>query len=302
LQNKDANLVTKDFASLCFFAKFAQNYKKMKLFKIETGFFSSDGGAYFGSVPKLAWQEAYPADKNNLCKMAMRSILIKTEDKLILIDTGIGIKHLDVMEDYGFYGIIRFEEELNKLGFSCNDVTDVVLTHLHFEHCGGCTWIDSNFQLQLTFPNATHWISDEQWKNMLQPNLAEENSIFMADVMEIFKQNKLKTIKEETTLCEGVTLKLFSGHSIDQIVPYIKTKERTYVFVGDVIPTAANVPLYWLSAYDIDQIAALSGKKAILDEAAKQNQAIIFEHDSYTECATIKKGEDFEIEEKVEIK
>lgn len=273
----------------------------MKLYKIETGFFSSDGGACFGTVPKAAWQLAYPSVENNLCKMAMRSLLVETDDRLILIDTGVGIKHLDVMGDYGFYDIIRFETELNKLGHSCQDITDVVLTHLHFDHCGGCTWIDQNFQIQLTFPNATHWVSDSQWQNMLQPNIAEEDSIFMADVMEIFKQEKLKTIKEDTNICPEIRLKLFSGHTKDQIVPYIKAKERTFVFVGDVIPTSANVPLKWLSAYDIDQTAALEAKTNILEDATANHHALIFEHDAYTECATVKKGKDWEIDEKIEI-
>lgn len=266
----------------------------MKLFKIETGFFLSDGGACFGSVPKLAWAEAYPADEDNFCKLSMRSLLVKAGKRLILIDAGVGTKHWDVMEDYGFRQMVTLESQLAKHGFSCQDVTDVILTHLHFEHCGGCTWIDQDFKLQLTFPNATHWVSEDQWKNLLAPNIAEENSILSVDVMEIFNQDKFSFINEDTSICEGVDLKLYSGHSLGQIVVYLEDGKQTYLFAGDVIPTAAHLPLRWLSAVDVDQVAALTGKNEILERAVKEHQVIIYAHDFYTPCSTVTKGDDFE--------
>ena len=269
----------------------------MKLHKIDTGFFLSDGGAIFGTVPKVLWKNFYPADESNFCTMAMRSLLVQSKDKLVLIDTGVGNKHLDIMSDYGFRDIIQFETELQKLGFSCNDVTDVILTHLHFDHCGGCTWIDRKFELQLTFPNATHWVSEAQWKNMLNPNLREENAYFMADIMPAFKQEKLKLITDTERICDEIELRLFSGHTEGQIVPYIFDQNRTFVFVGDVIPTAANIPLDWLSAYDVNQIQAIEEKQKLLEEAVAQKQILIFEHDVYTECATVRKQQDFEVEE-----
>ncbi|MCQ2217486.1 MAG: MBL fold metallo-hydrolase [Paludibacteraceae bacterium] len=271
----------------------------MKLFKIETGFFLSDGGACFGSVPKLAWADAYPADEDNFCKWSMRSLLVQAGDRLILIDTGVGTKHWDIMEEYGFREMVTLESQLAKHGFSCQDVTDVVLTHLHFEHCGGCTWIDQDFKLQLTFPNATHWVSEEQWKTLLAPNIAEENSMLSVDVMEIFNQDKFKFINEDTQLCEGVDLRLFSGHSANQIVVYLKDANQTYIFAGDVIPTAAHLPLRWLSAIDVDQVAALTGKNQILEKAVNEHQAIIFAHDYYTPCVTVRKVDDFEKDKEV---
>lgn len=273
----------------------------MKLFKIETGFFLSDGGACFGSVPKLAWAEAYPADEDNFCKLSMRSLLVKAGKRLILIDAGVGTKHWDVMEDYGFRQMVTLESQLSKIGYSCQDITDVVFTHLHFEHCGGCTWIDQEFKLQLTCPNATHWVSEAQWRNLLNPNIAEENTMFVPDVMEAFNQEKMKFVKEDMELCEGVSLKLFSGHSSGQMVVYIKGDDRTYVFAGDVIPTAAHLPLRWLSANDIDQVAALEGKNKILDQAHKERQAIVFAHDYYTPCSLVEKGEEYEKGETIEI-
>ena len=271
----------------------------MEIYKIETGFFSCDGGANFGTVPKVMWSRAYAADDGNFCTMAMRSILIRLKKKVILIDTGVGDKHLDIMEGYGFREVIRFETALQQFGLSCADVTDVVLTHLHFDHCGGCTWIDRNFELQLTFPHATHWVSEAQWKNLLNPNLREENAYFSADMMPVFKQEKLKLITEDTFLSKEIELKLFSGHTEGQIVPYIVDKNHTWVFVGDVIPTAANIPLDWLSAYDIDQVKAIEGKKRLLEQAVEEKQRLIFQHDAYTECATIQKKIDFEIAEKI---
>jgi glyoxylase-like metal-dependent hydrolase (beta-lactamase superfamily II) len=273
----------------------------MKFYKIETGFFSSDGGAIFGTTPKMLWKNFYPADESNFCGMAMRSLLVHLKDKLILIDTGVGNKHPDIMNDYGFRDIVHFEKELQKIGFFCSDVTDVILTHLHFDHCGGCTWIDRKMELQLTFPNAVHWASEAQWKNMLNPNLREENAYFTADMMPVFKQDKLRLITENERICKEIELRLFSGHTEGQIVPYLFERNRTFVFLGDVIPTAANIPLDWLSAYDVNQIEAIEGKQRLLEEAVEEKQILIFEHDVYTECATVRKRRDFEIEEMMKV-
>jgi len=269
----------------------------MKIYKIETGFFLSDGGANFGTVPKTVWQHRYPADLANFCTMAMRSLLVVLEDKLVLIDTGVGEKHLEVASDYGFRDIIQFETELQKKGFSCKDVTDVILTHLHFDHCGGCTWIDHNMELQPTFPNATHWVSEAQWKNMLNPNLREANAYFTADMMPVLKREKIRLIAKNERVCKEIELRLFNGHTEGQIVPYLFDESQTFVFAGDVIPTEVNVPLDYLSAYDVDQINAIEGKKRLLEEAVSQKQIIVFEHDAYTEAATVKKEADFGIEQ-----
>jgi glyoxylase-like metal-dependent hydrolase (beta-lactamase superfamily II) len=274
----------------------------MKIFPIITGAFLSDGGANFGVVPKMLWKEFYPADEFNFCNMVMRSLLISTKNKLVLLDTGVGNKHLDVMESYGFRNIINFEKELNAIGYSCNDVTDVVLSHLHFDHCGGCTWIDRNFELQMTFPNATHWASEAQWKNALNPNIAEENSYFLADIMPVFKKEKLRLVTEDTDISKDIKVKLFSGHTEEQLATYIRDKGKTVVFAGDVIPIAANVPLDWLSSYDIDKIKAMEGKQKMLEGAVTEEHILVFVHDAYTECATIEKKQDYVIKEKFRIK
>lgn len=271
----------------------------MRLFVVETGFFLADGGACFGSVPKSVWVDSYPANEDNLCKLAMRSLLVQVADRLVLIDPGVGTKHWDIMEEYGFRGLQTIESQIAKYGFSCRDVTDVVLTHLHFEHCGGCTWIDRDFKLQLMFPNATHWTSEAQWRNLLAPNIAEENSMFSADVMEVFNQDKFRFIQTDTLLCDGVSLKLFNGHSKGQIVVFLDDEKHAFLYAGDVVPTAAHLPLRWLSALDVDQVSALMGKNELLEEAARGGRAIIYAHDFYTPCSKVMKGSDFERGEEV---
>ena len=261
----------------------------MKLYKIETGTFQVDGGAAFGVVPKRVWQKRYPCNDDNFVRLAMRCLLIETADKLILIDSGTGDKQLEYLKYYDFVGVISFETELNKLGFSCSQITDVVYTHLHFDHCGGSTRYNSDKTVvELTFPNATHWVGEAQWKNFLNPNIREGDSYFPENIQPIHEAGKLKMVSENQWLCPDVELRLFNGHTVGQLVSYIHSDEKTYVYVGDVIPLAACLPVAWISAYDTYPITAMEEKKALLDEAAEKKQILFFEHDLYTECCTVK--------------
>ena len=261
----------------------------MKLYKIETGTFHVDGGAAFGVVPKRVWQKRYPCNNDNFVRLAMRCLLIETGDKLILIDSGTGDKQLEYLKYYDFVGVISFETELNKLGFCCSDITDVVYTHLHFDHCGGSTRYNSDkTNIELTFPNATHWVGEAQWKNFLNPNIREGDSYFPENIQPIHDAGKLKLVTENQWLCPDVELRLFNGHTVGQLVSYIHSDEKTYVYVGDVIPIAACLPVAWISAYDTYPITAMEEKKALLDEAAEKKQILFFEHDAYTECCTVK--------------
>ncbi len=261
----------------------------MKLYKIETGTFQVDGGAAFGVVPKRVWQKRYPSNDDNFVRLAMRCLLIETGDKLILIDSGTGDKQLEYLKYYDFVGVISFETELNKLGFSCSHITDVVYTHLHFDHCGGSTRYNSDKTVvELTFPNATHWVGEAQWKNFLNPNIREGDSYFPENIQPIHEAGKLKMVSENQWLCPDVELRLFNGHTLGQLVSYIHSDEKTYVYVGDVIPLAACLPVAWISAYDTYPITAMEEKKALLDEAAEKKQILFFEHDAYTECCTVK--------------
>lgn len=261
----------------------------MKLYKIETGTFQVDGGAAFGVVPKRVWQKRYPCNDDNFVRLAMRCLLIETGDKLILIDSGTGDKQLEYLKYYDFMGVISFETELNKLGLSCSDVTDVVYTHLHFDHCGGSTRYNSDKTVvELTFPNATHWVGEAQWKNFLNPNIREGDSYFPENIQPIHEAGKLKMVSENQWLCPDVELRLFNGHTVGQLVSYIHSDKKTYVYVGDVIPLAACLPVAWISAYDTYPITAMEEKKSLLDEAAEKKQILFFEHDAYTECCTVK--------------
>ena len=260
----------------------------MKLYKIEAGTFHVDGGAAFGVVPKKVWQKRYPCDEENYCYITMRCLLIDTGDKRILIDTGTGHKQLEYLKYYGFEGVINFETELAKLNYTCSDITDVIFTHLHFDHCGGATKFNADkSKAELVFPNATHWVGETQWQNFLNPNVREGDSYFTENMMPIQEAGKLKLVTGNQFVCPEIEVRIFNGHTVGQLVSYISVGNKTLVYVGDVIPLAANVPLAWISAYDIFPIAAMAEKKILLDEAAEKNQILYFEHDAFTECCTV---------------
>jgi glyoxylase-like metal-dependent hydrolase (beta-lactamase superfamily II) len=261
----------------------------MQLYKIEAGTFHVDGGAAFGVVPKRVWQKRYPCDKDNFCKLAMRCLLIDTGKKRILIDNGTGDKQLKYLKYYGFKDIINFDAELSKLGYSCNDITDVIFTHLHFDHCGGTTKYNADrTKAELVFPNATHWVSETQWNNFLNPNIREGDSYFPENMIPVQEAKKLRLVTENQWICPEVEIRIFNGHTIGQLVSYIHSDEKTYVYVGDVIPIAPCLPVAWISAYDTYPIIAMEEKKVLLDEAVEKQQILLFEHDAYTECCTVK--------------
>ena len=267
----------------------------MEIKIIDTGFFYADGGAMFGAVPKTAWSRRYPSDEANGCILAMRSVLIRTDDgKLILVDNGCGDKHLRLLSYYRFFQLIDLSEALRKMNIQPEEVTDMVLTHLHFDHCGYTTQKEMNADtLRLSFPNARHWVSQKQWENFLRPNALEKDSYFRENMRAVEEAHLLNLIDSDTSLCEGVELRLFDGHTPGQIAPYITTPERTFVFAGDVIPLAASVSPEWISAYDTYPVISYQEKMKMLTESAHENQAIIYCHDAYTPCTTIKQVNHF---------
>lgn len=261
----------------------------MQLYKIEAGTFHVDGGAAFGVVPKKVWQKRYPCNDENQCYLNMRCLLIATKERLILIDTGTGDKQLDYLKYYGFEGVVNFESELSKHGYSCADITDVIFTHLHFDHCGGATQYNSDrTTVELVFPNATHWVGQPQWNNFMNPNVREGDSYFPENMLPIQQAGKLKLVSENMLVCPEVEIRLFDGHTPGQLASYIAFNNKTIIYVGDIIPLAANVPLAWISAYDVFPISAMDEKKNLLTEAAEKQQILFFEHDAYTECCTVK--------------
>ncbi len=264
----------------------------MKLFKIEAGIFHCDGGAVFGVVPKRVWQKRYPCNEDNFCALAMRCLLVDTGSRRILIDTGCGDKQLDYLKYFDIRDAQRLEVILNRVGYACGDITDVVLTHLHFDHCGGCThYADKEKgELALTFPNAVHWVGATQWENYLHPNVREADSYFPENMLPVERAGLLRTVERDEWMCPQVELRLFDGHTRGHIACYIHGPKHTYVYVGDIIPLAASLPLAWVSSYDTQPLLSMEGKEKLLREAVNKKQVLFFEHDAYTECCTVKEA------------
>ena len=261
----------------------------MKIHKIEAGTFYCDGGAAFGVVPKRVWQKRYQCDADNFCKMAMRCLLVDTGQRLVLVDTGAGTKHLEQLKYYNISDVVDFETELNALGYSCGEVTDVVQTHLHFDHCGGGTYFSDKEKKEIypVFPNATFWVGKAQWDNYLHPNPREADSYFPENMLPLMELNHIRLIDSNFTLCNEINLCLFDGHSPGQIVPYIESEKGTVVFCGDVIPLAANIPIAWVSAFDCYPVISMNDKIRLLTQAVEHNQILVFQHDAYTECCKV---------------
>lgn len=258
---------------------------------IDTGYFYADGGAMFGTIPKTAWRRKYSSDENNGCILAMRSLLVTTANqRRILIDTGAGFKHLRSLSYYRFFGLHNLEDELSARNLRPDDITDVILTHLHFDHCGFCTQ-EENGKVRMTFPNARHWVSLRQWHNLLHPNALEKESYFKEDMQAVEESGQLQLLSEDLILTPDVTLRLFDGHTAGQIVPYIRTASETVVFAGDVIPLFASISPEWISAYDIMPLTSYEGKCRLLEQAVREQQRIVFCHDAYTASTRIKKTE-----------
>ena len=262
----------------------------MKLDKIEAGSFLADGGAMFGVVPKRVWQKRYPCNEENFCTLVMRCLVIKTDEKLIVIDTGTGDKQLEYLKYYHFRDIVNFDTALNKLGYSAAEVTDVILTHLHFDHCGTCTKFNNDkSEVVPVFPNANYWVGKAQWENFLNPNVREGDSYFQENMLPVEKAGKLKLVEKNQYICPEVEVKIFNGHTVGQLAPYVHYGDKTIVFTGDVIPFQAALPIAWVSAYDTFPITSMEDKERMLSEAAEKQQILFFEHDAYNECCTVHK-------------
>jgi Zn-dependent hydrolases, including glyoxylases len=260
----------------------------MKIYKIEAGSFLIDGGAAFGVVPKVVWKKRYPCDKDNYCKVTTRCLLVDTGERKILMDAGAGDKQPNYLKFYKFTDLVDLGSEVEKTGIKCSEITDVIFTHLHFDHCGGATRYKTGTQeVELVFPNATHWVGETQWENFLNPNVREADSYFKENIMPIFEAGKLKTVSENQFICSEVEVRIFNGHTVGQLAPYISYGNKTLVLTGDVAPLAANIPLAWLSSFDIFPLTAMEEKKTMLDDIADNGKIVVFVHDFYTECCTL---------------
>lgn len=264
----------------------------MQLYKIDTGNFKLDGGAMFGVVPKKLWNNLYPADENNLCTLSLRCLLVKTDSRLILIDTGLGNKQSEKF--FGYYNLgnqVPLEKAIQQQGFSVNQVTDVLLTHLHFDHCGGAVIKENEESFKPLFPNATYWVSSAQWKWAMNPNYREKASYLKENIMPLYESGRMKFIEQEGAFAEWVEVRIFNGHTAGLLVPILTINNKKLIYIGDFIPTTAHIPVSWVCGFDTQPLLSLIEKTEFLKEAAENDYTFFFEHDFNNECCTLTPGE-----------
>ncbi|MBO6587207.1 MAG: MBL fold metallo-hydrolase [Gracilimonas sp.] len=262
-----------------------------ELYTIETGDFRLDGGAMFGVVPKTLWSRGLPADEKNRIPMTMRCLLIKSKNtgKLYLIDNGAGTKFNDKMEDiYQLdYSVKNLKNSFEHHGFSFEDVTDIIFTHLHFDHCGGSSFYNEDEELELTFPNAQYHVVKKHWENATNPNAREKASFLPENIQPIKESGKLNLVEENHEYEAGLSAINVDGHTIGQQLPKIESTEGSIVFVADLLPTHVHVPLPWVMGYDMYPVQTLSEKDAFLRQAAENNWNLYLEHDAHQEIIRI---------------
>jgi len=265
----------------------------VKLFSINTGNLKLDGGAMFGVVPKMIWGKLYPSDENNLCNWSMRCLLIETDDKKILIDCGIGDKQSEkFFANYYLNGDDSLDASLAKVGFTVNDITDVILTHLHFDHCGGAVrWNEDRTDYVPTFKNATYITSKAQWEWATNPNNREKASFLKENILPIMEKGKINLVDSDGELFPGISIRIFNGHTDGQVIPFVTYKDKTVVYMADLLPSSAHIPLPYVMSYDTRPLITLKEKEAFMNEAAKNGYVLFFEHDLYRECCTVQETE-----------
>ena len=263
----------------------------MRLSVIHISNFKIDGGAMFGVVPKTLWQKVYPADENNLCNWSLRSLLIDTGERRILIDNGYGNKQDEKFFRYIYLnGGNGLEEGLRKAGYTPEDVTDMVLTHLHADHCGGgIQYNNDHTGFETVFSNARYWISRSQWDWATHPNPREKDAFLEENILPMQESGRLQLVEGNKKLVHGVELRIYNGHTRGQIIPFIHFEGHTLVFMADLIPSVAHLPLVWNMSYDIEPMVTIQEKEAFLREAYGNRYILFFEHDLYHECCTLKK-------------
>lgn len=264
----------------------------MNIYSIETGYFKLDGGAMFGVVPKSIWHKINPADENNMCNWAMRCLLIEEGNRLVLIDTGIGNKQDDkFFSHYYLNGPHSLELSLKSKGFSKEDITDVILTHLHFDHCGGA--IERKAEtLVPAFKNAVYWSNARHWKWATEPNAREKASFLKENILPIKDSGRLKFIEDAASdFPSFISIREVFGHTDAMMLPQFRYKGKTILYMADLLPSAGHIPLPYVMAYDMFPLTTLNEKKSFLTEAAENETILFFEHDREIECATVHQTE-----------
>ena len=261
----------------------------MELFALNAGNFKLDGGACFGVVPKTIWSKFYESDDFNLLPVSTRCLLVSDSNRLILIDTGIGDKQDGKFRDHlHLFGHDNLLTSLAGAGFSPDDITDVLHTHLHYDHCGGSVqWNKSMDGFEPAFKNATYWVSKEQWERAMNPNDRERPSYLNENLMPMAESGRLQMIGSGGAFAPGIELRIFHGHTAGQIIPLIDFCQRKVAFMADFIPTSSHIPIPYIASFDTMPLVAMEEKKLFLEEAVAGNYILFFEHDFYHECCTL---------------
>lgn len=273
----------------------------MKLYSINAGHFKLDGGAMFGVVPKSIWNKLNPADENNMCSWALRCLLIEDGERRILIDTGMGNKQdAKFFGHYYMHGNDTLEGSLAAHGFSKDDITDVLLTHLHFDHCGGAIEKEGD-QLVPAFKNARYWSNAAHWQWATLPNDREKASFLKENILPIQESGKLNFIElpgeglperlPEVKFTDSISIRFVSGHTDQMMLPQIKFKDRTIVYMADLLPAVAHLPIPYVMAYDMFPLTTLNEKKMFLKEAVENDYLLFFEHDPVNEVCSLQQTE-----------
>lgn len=269
----------------------------MKIYPLNTGFFKLDGGAMFGVVPKTLWSRTNPADANNMCDWAMRSLLIESGDRLILIDTGIGDKQSEkFFSHYYLFGNDSLHGNLKALGFHADDITDVFLTHLHFDHCGGAIqWNKDRTGFEPVFKNATYWSTENHWKWATEPNAREKASFLSENILPIRESGQLQFVNRTgdftTNVFPDIDVLFVDGHTESMMIPHIRYQGKTLVFMADLLPSVGHIPLPYVMGYDTRPLITLNEKELFLNRATENNYYLFLEHDSANEVCTLQMTE-----------
>ena len=265
----------------------------MNLYIIDTGYFKLDGGAMFGVVPKTLWNKHNPADEKNLCSWAMRCLLIEDGDRLILVDTGLGDKQDDKF--FGFYdlhGDATLIGSIKKAGFTPEDITDVILTHLHFDHVGGAVKHNTDKSVLVpTFSNATYWSNTSHWEWATNPNPRERASFLKENILPIKESGQLKFIENEKSPFTNIDFIHVNGHTEQMMLPVIHYKNQKIIYAADLIPSSYHLPLPWVMSYDVRPLLTMQEKESLLKQAAEEKCILLFEHDPTYEAAVVEQTE-----------